>query len=131
LRIWPSTTWFPHDCFLADFALAIKTPRVLAEDGSERGRWHHATFIACFVLPLLLSSVYTRVLVGPLLAGSHVSPLYPVVLGLALGLPPMLLAGSVLSWLIKRPRGLPARALLGLVLGALLFYGGTHGWFVF
>jgi hypothetical protein len=102
-----------------------------AEDGSGRGRGHHATFIACFVLPPLLSSVYTRVLVGPLLAGSHVSPLYPVVLGLALGLPPMLLAGSALSWLIRRPRGLAARALLGLLLGALLFYGGTHKWFVF
>lgn len=102
-----------------------------AEERSERRRWHHATFIACFVLPLLLVSVYTRVMVGPLLAGSHVSPLYPVVLGLALGLPPMLFAGSVLSWLIKRPHDLRARALLGLVLGALLFYGGTHRWFVF
>jgi hypothetical protein len=104
---------------------------VRAEYGSEQRRWHHATFIASFVLPLLLASVYTRMIVGPQLAGSHVSPLYPVVLGLALGLPPMLLAGSVLSWLIKRPHDLRARALLGLLLGALLFYGGTHKWFVF
>jgi hypothetical protein len=101
------------------------------EESGRRRRGHHASFIACFSLPLLLSALYTRVVVGPLLEGSHVSPLYPVVLGLALGLPPTLLVGSVLSWLMKRPRDLRARALLGLLLGALLFYGGTHKWFVF
>lgn len=98
---------------------------------AERRRGHHSAFVGGFVLPLLVSAVYTHVVAREALSEGAVPAPYPVVLGLALGLPPMLLGGIVLSWLLKRPNDPRVRVLLGLLLGSLLFYGGQHDWFVF
>jgi hypothetical protein len=110
----------------------VKTVSVRHEDApAEPRRWHHGAFVVGFVLPLLLSAAYTYVVADAALAEGGVPAGYPVALGLALGLPPMLLGGIVLSWLLRRPRDLRGRALLGLLLGGVLFFGGQHDWFVF
>lgn len=98
---------------------------------ARRRRGHHGAFVAGFVTPLLLSALYTQLVARAALSESNVAPSYPAVLGLALALPPMLFAGIVLSWLIRRPRDLRLRALFALLLGSVLFYGGQHDWFVF
>jgi hypothetical protein len=97
-----------------------------------RARWHHASFIAGFLLPLLVSALYTYFAAREAFSGdTSVSPVYPSVLGLALALPPMLLGAIVLSYLCKRPRPPHLRLLAGLFAGSVLFYGGQRDWFVF
>lgn len=105
---------------------------VLPSETTLRARWHHASFIAGFLLPLLLSALYTYFAAREALSDdTAVSSAYPSVLGLALGLPPMLLGGIGLSYLCKRPRAPHLRVLVGLLTGSVLFYGGQRDWFVF
>lgn len=86
-------------------------------------------FVAGVTLPLFLSVAYTTVVVSGLNQRAKdgdlgVSPAYPVVMGLALGVPPLLLVGAILSLLLRRPRAPLPRFVLGFAIGATLFLIG-------
>ncbi len=95
-----------------------------------RQRWHHTSFIAGALSPLVLSSFYTYFVMRSLRT-EPVSPLYPVVLGLGLGLPPLFLVGGLASTLLRRPRDPRARFALAFVLGGALWFLGQRGAFHF
>ena len=74
------------------------------------------------VAPLFPAAIYTYVVTRRIVAEEPlaVSPLYPVVLGLGMGLPPLLLVGLFISYLLRRPQGAGPRFLVGLALGVVL-----------
>lgn len=75
--------------------------------------------------PLVPITVYSYVVARKIVGQDGlVPPAYGVVIALMLGVPPMLLFGGILSYVLRRPHSPRARFLLGCVLGVALFIIG-------
>jgi hypothetical protein len=78
-------------------------------------------FVGGLVTPLLLSAVYAAVVLND--AETPTLAWYPV----AILLPPLLVVGGVLSYMLRRPESAAARFALGLAIGSALFLIGQTG----
>jgi hypothetical protein len=81
--------------------------------------WRYWALVVGVIAPLFLAALHGYVVLGRVLGPEDVpvTPLYSVVLGLAMGLPPMLLVGLVLSYVLRRPQAAGPRFLIGLAVG--------------
>lgn len=84
--------------------------------------WRFWALVVGVVAPLFPAAIYTYVVTRRIVAeeDAGVSPLYPVVLGLMMGLPPLFLVGLFLSYLLRRPEAAGPRFLIGLAIGVVL-----------
>ena len=84
--------------------------------------WHYWALV-CGVIAPLLPLLISSYVVGRRIAEEGDLPglaLYGVVLGLGMGLPPLLLVGLILSWVLRRPHTASRRFLLGFAVGVVL-----------
>ncbi len=86
--------------------------------------WRYWALVLGVIAPLFPAAIYTYAATRHIVENEGdvgVSPLYPVVLGLMMGIPPLLLVGMFLSYLLRRPQTPGPRFLLGFAIGAVLF----------
>jgi hypothetical protein len=74
------------------------------------------------VAPLLPAALHTYWVAREVQAHREplVAPSYPAVLALLVGLPPLMLVGGFLSYVLPRPQHAAARFALGLLVGTVL-----------
>jgi hypothetical protein len=87
--------------------------------------FRHWSLVGGMLLPLLVGVTIDYVRLRHVLQSSEVSPWYPVLLSLGLGIPILLPIGTCLSYALPWPRRSAARFGLGVALGVALLLLAT------
>lgn len=84
--------------------------------------WRFWALVVGMIAPLFPAAIYTYAVTRNVVDENDVgvSPLYPVVLGLMMGIPPLFLVGLFLSYVLRRPQAAGPRFLVGLAIGVVL-----------
>jgi hypothetical protein len=83
--------------------------------------WRYWALVVGVIAPLFPAAIYAYVVTLRVMAGDQtISPLYPVVFLLGMGLPPLLVVGLFMSYVLRRPQAAGPRFLVGLAIGVTL-----------